>query len=96
MRALIKIVAAAAMVSAFWVVPASAEVDIRTPWGNVYVGPEGVYVNGPWGRVEVPASERDNVCREWRKSVEEYYKDKRCDLEFDDKGCTIKKLECES
>ena len=27
---------------------AFAEVDMRTPWANVYVGPGGVYVHGPW------------------------------------------------
>lgn len=95
MRAWIRFLAVAAMVPMFWVSPASAEVDIRTPWGDVYVGPDGVYVNGPWGRVEAPLSQRDSVCREWRQSVETYYKDRRCDVEFDAAGCTIEKLECE-
>jgi hypothetical protein len=27
--------------------PALAQVDVPTPWANVYVGPGGVYVNGP-------------------------------------------------
>ena len=27
--------------------PALAQVDVRTPWANVYVGPGGVYVTGP-------------------------------------------------
>ena len=31
---------------------ALAQVDIRSPWANVYVGPGGVYVHGPWGRVD--------------------------------------------
>jgi hypothetical protein len=50
---------------------AFAEVDMRTPWANVYVGPGGVYVHGPWGRVDVPASDRERVCSEWRKSARE-------------------------
>lgn len=47
---------------------ALAEVDVRTPWANVYVGPGGVYVYGPWGRVDVPASDRERVCSEWRNT----------------------------
>jgi len=74
---------------------AFAEIDIRTPWADVYVGPEGVYVHGPWGRVEVPASERHRVCRNWHESVLKFYKDRRCQVEFDDKGCTIRNVECE-
>src|SRR3990170_1103523 len=53
---------------------ALAEVDVRTPWADVYVGPDGVYVHGPWGRVEVPLSDRERVCSQWRESVREYYK----------------------
>lgn len=75
--------------------PALAEVDIRTPWANVYVGPGGVYVHGPWGRVDVPTSERAKVCRQWRESILEHYKDRVCDIKFDDEGCVIEKLECE-
>lgn len=52
--------------------PAFAEVDLKTPWANIYVGPGGVFVNGPWGRVDVPASERKRVCAEWRKSTLDY------------------------
>lgn len=75
--------------------PALAEVDIRTPWANVYVGPGGLYVHGPWGRVDVPTSDRAKICRQWRESVIEHYKDRRCDIAFDDEGCVIEKLECE-
>ena len=76
-------------------VPAQAEVDLRTPWANVYVGPGGVYVHGPWGRVDVPASDRAKVCRQWRDSVREHYKDRDCDINFDAEGCVIEKIECE-
>ncbi len=75
--------------------PALAEVDVRTPWADVYVGPEGVFVHGPWGRVEVPASERDRVCRKWRRSVRKHYQKRRCRVKFDAKGCIIEKLDCE-
>ena len=37
---------------------ALAQVDIRSPWANVYVGPGGVYVHGPWGRVDVPSARK--------------------------------------
>lgn len=73
---------------------AFAEVDVRTPWANVYVGPGGVYVYGPWGRVEVPQSDRERVCGQWRKSVLEHYEGRDCKVEFDDKGCTIEKVDC--
>ncbi len=53
--------------------PALAEVDVRTPWANIYVGPSGVYVNGPWGRVDVPSEDRERVCAEWRKATTEHY-----------------------
>ena len=36
----------------------------RTPWANVYIGPGGVYVHGPWERVDVPLSEHERVCRQ--------------------------------
>lgn len=75
--------------------PASAEVDIKTPWANIYVGPDGLYVNGPWGRVEVPASDRARVCKEWRENVEKFYDERKCKVEFDAKGCTIENVECE-
>jgi len=74
---------------------ASAEVDIRTPWADVYVGPEGVYVNGPWGRVEVPSSERKRICSAWRQQIEEHYKETNCKVEFDAAGCLIEKVECD-
>ena len=73
---------------------ALAEVDIRTPWANVYVGPGGVYVHGPWGRVEVPAADRERVCRQWRDNVLEHYKDRDCRIEFDAIGCVIEKVDC--
>jgi hypothetical protein len=73
---------------------ALAEVDVRTPWANVYVGPGGVYVYGPWGRVEVPQSDRERVCDQWRKSVLEHYAGRDCKVAFDDKGCTIEKVDC--
>ena len=75
--------------------PALAEVDVRTPWANVYVGPGGVYVHGPWGRVEVPASDRERVCSEWRKNTTEHYEGRGCKVEFDDEGCLIDKVECD-
>jgi hypothetical protein len=46
---------------------ALAEVDVRTPWADVYVGPDGVYVHGPWGRVEVPLSDRDRASNQTKK-----------------------------
>lgn len=75
--------------------PAAAEIDIKTPWADVYVGPDGLYVNGPWGRVEVPANERARVCKDWRNSVLKFYDKRRCKVEFDDKGCTIEEIDCE-
>jgi hypothetical protein len=75
--------------------PALAEVDVRTPWANVYVGPGGVYVHGPWGKVEVPAADRERVCSEWRKSTTEHYEGRGCKVEFDDEGCLIEKVECD-
>ena len=74
---------------------AFAEVDVRTPWANVYVGPGGVYVHGPWGSVDVPASDRERVCGEWRRSVLEYYQGRNCNVAFDDTGCVIEKLDCD-
>jgi hypothetical protein len=73
---------------------AFADVDIKTPWANVYVGPGGVFVNGPWGRVDVPASEREQVCAEWRKSTEAYYGERGCTVTFDKDGCVIESLDC--
>jgi hypothetical protein len=74
--------------------PPLAEVDVRTPWANVYVGPGGVYVHGPWGRVEVPAADRERVCSEWRKSITEHYEGRGCKVEFDEEGCLITNVEC--
>jgi hypothetical protein len=74
--------------------PALGQVDVRSPWANVYVGPGGVYVNGPWGRVEVPAADRERVCSEWRKSTTEHYEGRGCTVAFDDEGCLIEKVEC--
>jgi hypothetical protein len=73
---------------------ALAQVDVRSPWANVYVGPGGVYVNGPWGRVEVPAADRERVCREWRKSITEHYQGRGGTVTFDDEGCLIEQVEC--
>ena len=74
--------------------PARAEVNVQTPWANVYVGPGGVYVHGPWGRVEVPAVDRARVCSEWRKSTTEVYEQRGCKVEFDEEGCIITKVDC--
>jgi len=73
---------------------ALAEVDVRTPWANVYVGPGGVYVNGPWGRVDVPAADRERVCAAWRKSTTEHYEARGCTVTFDEEGCLIQSVEC--
>jgi len=75
--------------------PALAEVDVQTPWSDVYVGPEGVYVHGPWGRVEVPSGERERVCAAWRRKVEAHYKRKGCEVDFDSAGCTIEEVDCD-
>ena len=93
---MVRVTAAAALLvgAGLWGSVALAEVDIRTPWANVYVGPGGVYVHGPWGSVDVPASDRERVCSAWRKSVLENYKDRDCKVEFDDTGCVIEKLDC--
>jgi hypothetical protein len=56
---------------------------------------DGVYVHGPWGRVEVPLSDRERVCSQWRESVREYYKSHDCEVRFDDKGCTIEEVDCD-
>ncbi|HXG78647.1 MAG TPA: hypothetical protein VNJ31_04815 [Methyloceanibacter sp.] len=74
--------------------PALAEVDVRTPWANVYVGPSGVYVNGPWGRVDVPAEDRERVCAEWRKATTEHYEGRGCTVAFDAEGCLIQDVDC--
>jgi hypothetical protein len=91
--------ASIALLSCLWfgalsVSSARTEVNVQTPWANVYVGPGGVYVNGPWGRVEVPAADRARVCSEWRTSTTEYYEQRGCKVEFDEEGCVIAKVEC--
>jgi hypothetical protein len=45
--------------------------------------------------VDVPASDRERVCSEWRKSTREHYEARGCNVEFDDKGCVIKELDCD-
>lgn len=77
-----------------WTHPAFAEVDVRTPWSGVYVGPDGVYVKGPWGRVEVPASGREGACRTWRESTAERYQERGCEVAFDAAGCRIEDVNC--
>jgi hypothetical protein len=73
---------------------ASAEVDVRTPWADVFVGPGGVFVQGPWGRVDVPEDDRERVCRDWRKSVLAHYGERGCEIEFDADGCMIQRVDC--
>lgn len=69
-------------------------VDVRTPWADVFVGPGGVYVNGPWGRVNVPDTERDRVCAKWRRSTLDHYNERGCTVTFDDDGCVIDNVDC--
>ena len=69
-------------------------VDVRTPWANVFVGPGGVYVNGPWGRVNVPDAERQRVCAKWRNSTLSHYEAQGCTVTFDDEGCVIDNVDC--
>jgi len=73
--------------------PAMA-VDVQTPWADVFVGPGGVFVNGPWGRVDVPASQRERVCARWRQSTLDFYQERDCTVTFDDAGCVIEDLDC--
>jgi len=68
--------------------------DVQTPWADVFVGPGGVFVNGPWGRVDVPASQRERVCARWRRSTLDYYQERGCTVTFDDEGCVIEDLDC--
>jgi hypothetical protein len=82
------------LLGGLFAVPAVAEVDVRTPWANVFVGPGGVFVNGPWGRVAVPAADRDRVCSEWRKSTTEHYEGRGCSVTFDAEGCLIEQVDC--
>ena len=51
-------------------------------------------MNGPWGRVDVPASEREHVCPERRKSTEAYYGERGCTVTFYKDGCLIENLNC--
>jgi hypothetical protein len=44
--------------------------------------------------VEVPAADRERVCREWRKSITEHYQGRGCTVTFDDEGCLIEQVEC--
>ena len=60
--------------------------EVQLSWANVFVGPGGIYVNGPWGRVDVPAADRERVCAEWRKSTTEHYEGRGCTVAFDDEG----------
>lgn len=83
------------VLTALLATPVLAQVDIRTPWANVYVGPGGLYVHGPWGRVDVPSADRERVCRQWREAIVEHYKGTDCKVEFDDQGCTIKDVDCD-
>jgi hypothetical protein len=73
---------------------ALAQVDIRSPWANVYVGPGGVYVHGPWGRVDVPSADRERVCDQWRESILDHYKGQNCKVTFNDDNCTVKDVDC--
>jgi len=81
------IVAAAASV-------ALAQVDIRSPWADVFVGPGGLYVHGPWGRVDVPSADRERVCDQWRESILNHYKGRDCKVTWNDDNCTIKDVDC--
>ena len=74
---------------------ALADVNVRTPWSDVYVGPGGVEVGGPWGSVNVPANRRRRGCDRWRDEVEDYYDRYDCDVEFHDNGCAIEEVECD-
>jgi hypothetical protein len=73
---------------------ALAQVEIRSPWADVFVGPGGVYVHGPWGRVDVPSAERERVCDQWRESITNHYKGRECKVTFNDDNCTIKDVDC--
>ena len=44
--------------------------------------------------MDVPASEREQVCAEWRKSTEDYYGERGCTVTFDEDGCLIENLDC--
>jgi len=74
---------------------AFADVNVRTPWTDVYVGPGGVNVAGPWGGVDVPASRRKDACERWRDEVEDHYDAQDCDVDFTDNGCAIEEVECD-
>lgn len=86
---------AAILLSGSWASAALADVNVKTPWANVHVGPGGVYVHGPWGRVNVPEAERARVCQAWQESTLEHYKAKGCEVTFSADGCTIQDVACE-
>lgn len=54
-----------------------------------------MFVNGPWGRVDVPESERERVCAEWGKNTEAHYEAQGCDVDFEDDGCVIEEVDCD-
>jgi len=74
---------------------AIADVNVRTLWSSVYVGPGGVQVDGPWGGVNVQGRGREKGCEAWRESVEDYYDGYDCDVDFQDNGCAIEEVECD-
>jgi hypothetical protein len=70
--------------------------SIHWTWTSRRRGPTSspAPANGPWGRVDVPASEREHVCAEWRKSTEAYYGERGCTVTFAKDGCLIENLDC--
>ena len=94
---MIKAVALSAclLMSGSWATAALADVKVRTPWANVFVGPGGVYVNGPWGRVNVPESERFRVCQAWRESTRAHYDAKGCKVVHSPDGCIVQEVTCD-
>jgi hypothetical protein len=72
---------------------ASADVNVKTPWANVFVG-QGRYLceraMGPRGRACIGARARV------RRAAQEHariYDTQSCKVEFDDDGCVIKDLD---
>ena len=86
--------AAFLLVSGSWTSAALADVKVKTPWANVFVGPGGVYVHGPWGRVNVPEPERVRVCQAWRESTRAHYDAKGCTVVHSPDGCIIQEVTC--
>jgi hypothetical protein len=86
--------AAALSIAALAATAAAAQLDIRSPWADVFVGPGGLYVHGPWGRVDVPSADRQRVCDQWRQSILDHYKGRDCKVEFNDDNCTVKDVDC--